>query len=94
MKLAAAEPFDGVGSGLLQVGFLKSAPTAAVKRKVAALSNDTDRLKVVGRELWWHVRGGFMDSTVKQKPLAAALGDALLTVRNVNTLRRIAKKLT
>jgi hypothetical protein len=34
-----------------------------------------------------------MDSSVKEKPLAAALDGALVTVRGVKTIQRIAKKL-
>ncbi len=93
VALAELEPFDDVGTGTLQVAFLKEPPPASARRAVAALSNDTDRLQVTGRELWWHTRGGIMDSTVKAKALDAALGGAVLTARNVNTVRRIAAKL-
>jgi uncharacterized protein (DUF1697 family) len=88
--VARRKDFTDVPSGdLVQVGFLKEAPSAAARRAVAALATDRDELVVHGRELHWHVRGRTMDSQVKAKALADALGGPT-TVRSITTVRRIA----
>jgi uncharacterized protein (DUF1697 family) len=90
--IATTDPFPGeVREGdLLQVGFLHKAPAAAVRAQVRALSNDTDRLDVRGAELWHLVHGRTMDSTLPPNALGRLIGST--TMRNVNTVRRIADK--
>jgi uncharacterized protein (DUF1697 family) len=93
-RLAEHEPFRdhvaGEGKETLQVVFLKSPLPTAVRREVAALSNDADRLTVDGRELWWLTRGGVSDTTVHAPTLGRLLG--VTTARNVNTVRKLAAK--
>ena len=90
IAIAAREDFAGAPPGdLVQVGFLKGRPTAAVRRAVAGLASEKDELVVRGQELHWHVRGRTMDSLIKPEALAAALGGPT-TVRSITTVRKIA----
>lgn len=93
-RIAAHRPFpdlDGA-DGTSYVGFLYRRPKAAAARAVAALSNQTDRVLVHDRELYWHIRGGLTDSTLGVPALEKALGSVPTTVRNLNTVRRLAAK--
>ena len=85
---AGLRPPPGVS---LHVGFLKSLPAGAAAAAVAALSNDTDRLSVHGRELYWRAAKGFSESTLSAVKLEKLLGTAA-TLRNVNTIDRIVAK--
>jgi uncharacterized protein (DUF1697 family) len=83
------EPRDG---DTAYVAFLREAPSAATRRAVLALANDTDHLHLHQRELHWLIRGGLKDSTIGGPGLEKAFGGAPSTVRNVNTVRRLAAK--
>jgi uncharacterized protein (DUF1697 family) len=73
--------------------FLRGAPDAATKRRIAALSNDEDLLHVHGAEIHWLRRGGgLIDSTISEKDWRAALNKEPSTNRNLNTLKRLAAK--
>ncbi len=88
------DPFPGeAGGGSRYVAFLREAPPAAVSRRIEALSNDNDRLRLVGRDIHWLTRGRFSDSTVTGALLEKTAG-APATVRNVNTVGRLVKKLS
>jgi uncharacterized protein (DUF1697 family) len=80
---------DAPDGELVQVAFLKTRPSAAVRRAVESLATEKDELVLRGRELHWHVRGRTMDSLVKPKALGDALGGPT-TVRSLTTVRRIA----
>jgi uncharacterized protein (DUF1697 family) len=86
---ADLEPADGDSR---YVAFLYKRPSAAAAGKVAALSNDTDRVVVHDRELYWHVRGRMADSTLGPPLFEKALGSVPATVRNLNTVQRLAEK--
>lgn len=81
-------PEPGVG---LHVGFLKTDPVPSGIPRVAALSNDVDRLALYGRELYWFAGKGMGQSTVSAAKLERVLGTAA-TFRNVNTIDRIVTK--
>jgi uncharacterized protein (DUF1697 family) len=93
--IAQRQPFGGdepaAGTSLI-VGFLKEAPGAAVAKALVALSNDTDRFELMGRELYWLARKGMAKSTVKSSELARALGKVDITTRNITTVRKLAAK--
>jgi uncharacterized protein (DUF1697 family) len=91
-KIARTDPFPGeVRDGdTLYVGFLRKAPSASVRTKVRALSNDTDRLDTRGAEVWHLIHGKTMDSTIPAKDLGSLIGTT--TMRNINTITRIAEK--
>ena len=83
----------GPGGGVtLYVGFLKSAPSAAIGKAVAALSNEVDVLAVRGSELYWRCNKNFSESTVAGPRLEKLLGRPA-TFRNFNTVRRLAQKM-
>ncbi|MGQ0617734.1 MAG: DUF1697 domain-containing protein [Acidimicrobiia bacterium] len=90
-RVAAFVPFPEVGGeGLTNVAFLRRRPSPTARRAIEALSNDTDLLRVRGRELYWWINGRMMDSTVSG-PLDKAVPEPM-TVRNMTTVRRIAEK--
>lgn len=92
--IAAHEPFDpGVveaSDGKLQVSLLKKKPSAAVRRKVLALSTDADRLAFAGRELYWLPGGGMLESTLDLDAIDSLLDRS--TRRTKGTIERIAAK--
>ena len=79
------------GAGLY-VCFLPSAPPAAVRQAVAALDTPVDTLRIHGRELYWRVAERISSTGVKDSALGRALGMPM-TMRNINTVRRILGKL-
>jgi uncharacterized protein (DUF1697 family) len=86
---ADLEPADGDSR---YIAFLYKRPSTAAAETVTALSNDTDRVVVHDRELYWHVRGRMADSTLGPPILEKALGSVPATVRNLNTVQRLAAK--
>lgn len=90
VTVAGRDPFPRAPEEeLVQVGFLKTEPSAVVRADVEALAGAKDEIVVAGREIHWHVRGRTMDSLVKPRALAKAIGGET-TLRNVNTVRKIA----
>jgi len=92
--VAAREPFEAkalkASKGKLQVTFLEQAPKAAARKRALALASDDDRLVLEGRELYWLPKGGFSESGLDLKELAAVLGQN--TVRTMGTVEQIAAK--
>jgi uncharacterized protein (DUF1697 family) len=86
-----AEPRDG---DTRYVVFLQKPLDAAARERVNQLANDRDLLHLNGRELHWLRRGSLLDSTIADKDWRRAYGRALTTSRNLNTVRRIAAKLS
>lgn len=76
----------------LHIGFLDDPPSVAVAKKVLALAGDVDEFHVHARELYWLRRGPFSDSKVSGNQLERTLAMPT-TIRNVNTVRKIAAKL-
>ncbi|HRP07899.1 MAG TPA: DUF1697 domain-containing protein [Gemmatimonadales bacterium] len=78
------------GSHALMIGFLRSAPTAAVVKAVQALGGPLDKLRFDDRQLYW-----LRTARESDPKLAGALEKTLgqpMTVRNINTLRRIVER--
>jgi uncharacterized protein (DUF1697 family) len=92
--IAARAPFAaaeyGAGATLF-VGFMKETPEAAVARTVAALSDDANSFAIGGRELYWLRRRDPVEPAGTGPPLERIVGSPI-TVRNVNTVRRLAAK--
>jgi len=94
-RIADHEPFpdleaaDGDSS---YVAFLYKRPSAAAAKTVVAMSNETDRVAIHDRELYWHIRGRLADSTLGAPVFEKALGSVPATVRNLNTVQRLATK--
>ena len=74
----------------LMVGFVRKAIAADVARRVAALSGPVDRLHCDGTELYW-LRTAPESDPKLASGLEMAVGQPM-TVRNVNTVRRILEK--
>jgi len=95
-RIAAQEPFADVDArekAALYVGFLRRKLSAAERRAVMAWESDTDHLHVDGRELYWLPTTTMSDSPITGPRLEKALGQPT-TLRNVNTVRRLAAKLS
>jgi uncharacterized protein (DUF1697 family) len=92
--IAAHEPFPGklvAGSaGKLQVSLLAAKPSASARKAVLALADDSDRLAIRNRELYWLPSGGLMDSELDQDAIEAALG--ISTRRTKGTIEQVAAK--
>jgi len=72
------------------VNFLRHAPDAATRKRILALSNDEDVLHLHRSELYWLRCGRMLDSTITDKEFRQAFGKGPNTVRNLNTVRRLA----
>jgi uncharacterized protein (DUF1697 family) len=92
--IAKHQPFPpkrvAASNGKLQALLLTKSPTAAVRKKVAALALEDDPLTFEGSELYWLPSGGTRDSGLDLKALGAAIG--LYTQRTKGTLDQIAAK--
>ena len=92
--LAAHEPFPraAVAAALsLSVGFLATELDPDALKKLKVLETDEDRFHVRGRELWWLSRIPQSEAAISGKVLERALGQPT-TLRNVNTVRRMAER--
>ncbi len=86
-RIAEYDPFNEEGTSY--VVLLRTAPDSATKTRIEALNTDEDGVKVHGREVYWRPRMYHFSS------VGAALTKILgkeHTVRNANTLRRLAQK--
>ena len=94
LAIAAHEPFDAKAldapTGKLQIALLTKKPTAKVEKSALALSTESDRLAVEGRELYWLPQGRMSDSELDLKALATILGS--MTIRTKGTIDQIATK--
>jgi uncharacterized protein (DUF1697 family) len=77
--------------GTLYVGFLAKSVDADAKRKLEALSTADDVVRADGQELYWLCRRTFSESKFSGALLEKTLGQPL-TLRNINTVRKIASK--
>jgi uncharacterized protein (DUF1697 family) len=75
----------------LYVGFIADIPGKAAAQNVAALATDVDDLKINGREVYWLCRTSFSDTKISGSLLERTLG-MKVTLRNINTVRRLVKK--
>jgi uncharacterized protein (DUF1697 family) len=75
----------------LYVGFLATTPTQEVKEKMASLETVTDAFHLHDREIYWLYRRDAGEMKYYGALLEKALG-MKSTVRNVNTIQRLAKK--
>ena len=92
--IAAHAPFAAADYGTgatLFIGFMKEAPPAALVRTVGASSDDANSFSICGRELYWLQRRLAPGSAGTGPPLERILGSPI-TMRNVNTVRRLAAR--
>ena len=92
-KAIDATPFTRVKAGeTVAIGFMATAPSAAARKAIEALSTKQDRFVVLGKELHWHARGGLGQTSVSGNAMTKALGQPF-TVRNIKSLRKLADQL-
>ena len=92
-KIAAREPFGAAGDARIHIAFLKTRPSRDRLTKVLALKGDTDDIWFDGRELYIKIAGRMMDSPVFRAPIEKLIG-VPMTLRNANTVRRLADKVS
>jgi uncharacterized protein (DUF1697 family) len=91
---AACAPFPPAeyeAGATLFVGFMKDAPAPSVSRAVAAMGEAANAFAIEGRELYWLRRRQLLESMGSGPPFERIVGSPI-TVRNVNTVRRLAAK--
>ncbi|MFL6530594.1 MAG: DUF1697 domain-containing protein [Chthoniobacterales bacterium] len=76
----------------LFIGFLGTALERETAQRLVRLSSETDEFRVDGRELYWLCHVPASESDFSGPKLEKTIGQAT-TVRNVNTVRRLAAKL-
>ena len=84
-RIAAYRPF-GDAEGTLYVGFLSGAPKA---ENLKRLATPIDRFHLDRQEVYWHRSSP--DSEITGAAIEKALG-VRVTLRNINTVQRIAAK--
>lgn len=89
------KPFDKseleAEGNVLYVGFLAEQPSDAVTKKLRSCATDFDLFQVFGREVYWLLRTKFSESQFSGARLEKTLGMST-TLRNINTIKRIAAK--
>jgi uncharacterized protein (DUF1697 family) len=85
------DPELNADGNTLYILFTRNEPSAESKQKVLILSSDVDYFQVHGREVYWLSRKKISESKISGVQLARALGMSA-TMRNVNTVRRLATK--
>lgn len=91
---AAHTPFaakDVAACPTFVVGFLSKDLDAEGVARLQALETDADRFHVRGRDFWWLSKNHQARPAITPRQLEKALGEPT-TLRNVNTIRRMAEK--
>jgi len=92
--IARYAPFTidpSTAGGTLMIIFLRRAPTKAAREQILSCRTATDDFHVHGREVYWRLPTGLMDSTVSGALLEKSAGMPA-TTRNVTTVQRLAAK--
>ena len=92
-QVAAHVPFaqQAGAASTLYIGFLKAAPAADSAKRLREAQTAIDDFEIFGRELYWRCRGSSQESTYSGTKLEKLLGTPT-TLRNANTVRRLAAK--
>ena len=90
-SIAELRPFTGEEEGSLYIAFLPDAPSKTEAGLIESASTETDRFRVVGRELYWYCRTRFSDSPFSGPKLEKLVGRTI-TVRNSTTIRKLADR--
>ncbi len=94
-NIAEYKPFDASelnGDGnTLYIAFTADEPSTESKRKLLAFMTEVDAFQVYGREVYWLSRKKISESKFSGAQLERTLG-MQATVRNANTVKRIAFK--
>jgi uncharacterized protein (DUF1697 family) len=73
------------------VGFLSKELGPHAAKRLSALATDADRFHVCGRDFWWLSKHGQNKPAISGRALEKALGEPT-TLRNANTIRRMAER--
>lgn len=93
-RIVTRRPFGDIGAGETHlVVFLREEVSESTRLAAEALSNDTDRLAPVGREVHWLIAGNVMDSSLTPKQWRT-LGEQPSTSRNTTMLTKLVAKLS
>ncbi|MGW8281966.1 MAG: DUF1697 domain-containing protein [Gemmatimonadota bacterium] len=93
---AAADGVADDGTGpekSVYVVFLREPASRSQRTNFEELNTDMDEFIVAGTEIYWIINGKLSDSPLFDRGLDGALEGASATMRNLNTLRRIAGRL-
>lgn len=92
-RITARRPFGDIGRAETHlVVLLRDEASESTRLAAEALSNDTDRLAVVEREVHWLIAGNVMDSSLTPKQWRT-LGEQLTTSRNTTMLTKLVARL-
>lgn len=92
VRVAAAFDPDDPARSACHVIFLKTPPSVAVRRDVTDLASDHDAFHFRDTEIYWCLPGKLSDSPLFAGDLDRALKGVQTTMRNQNTLRRLAAR--
>ncbi len=93
LTILEADPFPVAAGDTHFVTFLKTAPSAAQKKDLEALSGDFDTLVVVGSEVHWRMHGRSSDSPLTRRDWEKVLGPLSSTSRNVTMLTKLVDRI-
>lgn len=94
-EIARYKPFpesDIAKSHALYVGFLQAPVSAETKKKFLAAESKIDRFQFHGRELYWLLSARSIKETKFSGPLLEKTLGMPTTLRNVNTVKKLAEK--
>ncbi len=77
-----------------QITFFRQPPTTTEAKRLQDLSTATDRLQVIGRELYWRCGTKLSESPLWTNAKANPHSDPAGTTRNLQTLQKILAKMT
>ena len=88
--VASNRPFTN-REGVLQVAFLKGIPAEGETQQALAMTTRSDRISVVGRELYWLPKSTIAESALNVSGLERVIGP--MTIRTHRSVVRLAAKL-
>ena len=92
-SVAAFEPSEPAPPDQsVYVIFLREAADVQLRGSLDNLSSGRDRFEFVDREAYWLIRGKLSESPLFGVDLVKMTGEASTTMRNMNTIRRLAAK--
>jgi len=91
----ALDPGDGgEPEHSVYVVLLPAPASDGLRLRFAGLCTEMDEFLVSGTEVYWQIKGKLSDSPLFQVGLKAALQGLPTTTRNLNTLRRLAARIS
>ena len=93
VAFAAAGGSEEATDRSVYVVLLRAPAPEEVRSSFADLGTETDEFHVSGTEIYWKVRGKISESPLFARGLEPALHGLPTTMRNMNTLRRLANRL-